>query len=172
VVNATGAWADDVAQFSHLRLPLRASGLHVNVSEPRERILTPMLQHIGRRLTLKQATNGTFIIGGGWPARDERPPARGQVRWSSAQGNAAVALSIMPSLRDVRIIHMWTGTIAFTDDFNPIIGEVRRLPGYYVCVASTGFTLGPMVARMIAEHLATNGTMNLPSEYAPDRMMG
>jgi glycine/D-amino acid oxidase-like deaminating enzyme len=171
VVNAAGAWADSIARLSGLSLPMRHEGLHVNVSEPRERMLTPMLQHIGRRLTLKQASNGTFIIGGGWPARDEPDPRRNSVRWSSAAGNAAVALSVLPSLRDVRITHMWTGVIAFPDDLNPIVGEFQSLPGYFVCVASTGFTLGPLVARQLAQHLVEGGTSSIPPEFAPDRII-
>lgn len=169
IINATGAWADEFAQLSGLRLPLWPAGLHVNVSEPRERILTPMVQHIGRRLTLKQAANGTFIIGGGWPARPEPAPKRYSVRWPSAAGNTAVAADVMPILKDVRITHMWTGVMAFTDDFNPIVGEFARLPGYFACVVSTGFTLGPMVARLLADHLVSNGVQTLPAEYAPDR---
>lgn len=171
VVNAAGAWADAIAELSGLRLPMRHEGLHVNVTEPRERMLTPMLQHIGRRLTLKQASNGTFIIGGGWPARDEPDPKRNSVRWSSAAGNAAVALSVLPSLKDVRVIHMWTGVIAFTDDLNPILGEFRSMPGYFVCVASTGFTLGPLVARQMARHLVEPGASEIPPEFAPDRII-
>ena len=106
-----------------------SDGLHVNVTEPRERMLTPMVQHIGRRLTLKQAANGTFIIGGGWPARPERPPARYSVRWDSAAGNTAVAVRVLPALADVRIMHMWTGVIAFTDDLLPVVGRVPAAAG-------------------------------------------
>jgi glycine/D-amino acid oxidase-like deaminating enzyme len=171
IVNAAGAWADSLAQMSGLRLPIRAEGLHVNVSEPRERLLTPMIQHIGRRLTMKQSSTGTFIIGGGWPARPELAPKRYSIRWSSAEGGAAVAVSVFPLLKDVRITHMWTGVMAFTDDRNPIVGEFRNLPGYFACVVSTGFTLGPLVARLMAEHLATNGSTALPADYAPDRVI-
>ena len=170
LVNAAGAWAPEVAALSGLPLPVYSDGLHVNVTEPREPMLTPMLQHIGRRLTLKQAANGTFIIGGGWPARPEQPPARYSVRWDSAAGNTAVAVRVMPALRDVRIMHMWTGVIAFTDDLLPVVGAFGRLPGYYLCLASTGFTLGPIIARMLAEHLAGGSRHELPAEYAPDRV--
>lgn len=172
VVNAAGAWAGELAATSGVTLPVWSDGLHVNVSEPREPMLTSMVQHIGRRLTLKQAANGTFIIGGGWPSRPE--PGRYSIRWDSAAGNLAVALRVVPALADVRITHMWSGVIAFTDDLLPVVGEVARLPGYYVCLASTGFTLGPLIARMLAEHLAEHppGTppRSLPREYAPDRM--
>jgi glycine/D-amino acid oxidase-like deaminating enzyme len=169
VVNASGAWAAGVARLSGLDLPLRAEGLHVNVTEPRERLLTPMVQHIGRRLTLKQAANGTFIIGGGWPARPEPAPERYSVRWQSAAGNAAVAVRVMPALADVRVTHMWTGVWASSEDLAPIVGEFGQAPGYFACVAPTGFTLGPIVARMLAESMAGRSPGGLPDEFRPDR---
>lgn len=167
VVNAAGAWADDLAALSGIRLPTRREGLHVNVTEPRQKVLDPLIQHIGRRLTLKQADNGTFIIGGGWPAHPEERPARYSTLWQSAAGNAAVAARVMPSLADVRIVRMWTGVMAFTDDLQPVVGEVSSLPGYYTCLATTGFTLSPLIARMLARHIARGEP--LPPEYAPDR---
>jgi glycine/D-amino acid oxidase-like deaminating enzyme len=167
IVNAAGAWANELAALSGLRLPTRTEGLHVNVTEPRRKVLEPLIQHIGRRLTLKQAANGTFIIGGGWPARPEERPARFSTMWDSAAGNAAVAVRVMPSLADVRIVRMWTGVMAFTDDLQPVVGEMSSLPGYYTCIATTGFTLSPMIARLLAAHIARGEP--LPAEYAPDR---
>jgi glycine/D-amino acid oxidase-like deaminating enzyme len=167
VVNAAGAWANEVAASSGLRLPIRAEGLHVNVTEPRAKVLEPLLQHIGRRLTLKQAESGTFIIGGGWPARPEPRPTRYSTRWESAAGNAAVAVDVMPQLADVRVVRMWTGVMAFTDDLQPVVGELGALPGYFALIATTGFTLSPMIARMLAAHIDRNEP--LPPEYAPER---
>ena len=50
LVNAAGAWAAALAGQLGLQLPIRAEGLHLNVTEPREHVLGPMVQHIGRRL--------------------------------------------------------------------------------------------------------------------------
>jgi sarcosine oxidase, subunit beta len=167
IVDAAGAWADDVAALSGVTLPIRREGLHVNVTEPRQKVLEPLVQHIGRRLTLKQAANGTFIIGGGWPSRPEERPARYSTIWQSAAGNAAVAVRVMPELAGVRVVRMWTGVMAFTDDLQPVVGEVESLPGYFICIATTGFTLGPMIAKMLAANIARGEP--LPPGYAPDR---
>jgi glycine/D-amino acid oxidase-like deaminating enzyme len=167
VVNAAGAWAGELAALSGLALPIFTEGLHVNVTEPRRKVLEPLVQHIGRRLTLKQAASGTYIIGGGWPSRAEERPARYTTIWESAAGNAAVAVRVMPSLADVRVVRMWTGVWAGTTDLQPVLGESAALPGYYVCMAPTGFTLGPLVARQLAANIARN--VPLPDEYAPDR---
>ena len=155
IVNAAGAWANDLAALTGLRLPLWSDGLHLNVTEPREHVLGPMVQHIGRRLTLKQTTNNTFIIGGGWPARAEPRPRRYSTRWESMAGNVAVAVRVVPLLADVRIVRTWSGVMAFTNDLAPIVGESPRLPGYHTLMATTGFTLGPLMARLLAETMAT-----------------
>lgn len=168
VVNAAGAWAGDLARLQGVRLGMWREGLHVNVTEPRAPLLGPMLQHIGRRLTLKQATNGTFIIGGGWPARPEEAPLRYSVRWGSAAGNLAIAVDMVPALAEVRLLHTWTGVMAFTNDLLPILGELPGLPGCHVCVAATGFTLGPYLARMLVENLIGERS-EVPSAYSPNR---
>ena len=169
VVNAAGAWAPDLARANGLKLPLHAEGLHVNVTEPRARLLHPVVQHIGRRLTLKQSANGTFIIGGGWPARAEPWPARYSIRWTSMTGNAAVARRVVPALADVRVIHTWAGVWAGSEDLLPVVGESARLPGYFTFVVPTGFTLGPLMASLLAEQMTLSATTRVPLEYSPDR---
>jgi glycine/D-amino acid oxidase-like deaminating enzyme len=171
IVNAAGAWANEIATLAGLRLPLRSEGLHLNVTEPREHVLVPMVQHIGRRLTLKQTENDTFIIGGGWPARPEPRPRRYSTSWESMAGNVAVAMRVMPLLADVRIVRTWSGVMAFTDDLAPVVGESRRLPGYHTLIATTGFTMSPLMARLLAESMAT-GASTIPPAYAVDRRAG
>jgi glycine/D-amino acid oxidase-like deaminating enzyme len=171
IVNAAGAWANEIAALAGLKLPLRSEGLHLNVTEPREHVLVPMVQHIGRRLTLKQTENDTFIIGGGWPARPEPRPRRYSTSWESMAGNVAVAMRVVPLLADVRIVRTWSGVMAFTDDLAPVVGESRRLPGYHTLVATTGFTMSPLMARLLAESMAT-GANTIPPAYAVDRRAG
>jgi glycine/D-amino acid oxidase-like deaminating enzyme len=168
LVDAAGAWAGEIARLCGLRLPVRAEGLHLNVTEPREHVVEPMVQHIGRRLTLKQSANHTFIIGGGWPAAPEPPPRRFSTTWESTAGNVAIAVRVVPLLADVRVVRTWSGVMAFTADLAPIVGESERVRGFHTLVATTGFTLSPLMAQLLAESMAT-GRATIPPEYAVDR---
>lgn len=170
VVDCAGAWSGEVAAMVGLRLPVRHEGLHVNVTERMPRLLTPMVQHIGRRLTLKQSEQGTFIIGGGWPAPAVEAPRRYPTRWQSAAGNVTVALDVMPVLADAKVVRTWSGVIVFTDDMSPVVGESERVPGFSACIASTGFTFSPMFAAQLADQLAAPGRHTpFPERYAVDR---
>ncbi|MCH6230878.1 FAD-dependent oxidoreductase [Microbacterium sp. CFH 31415] len=161
VVNCGGGWAGDLGEMVGLKFPIRREGLHVNVTEARTPLLPSMVQHIGRRLTLKQTHHGSFIIGGGWPTPYTGYPRRYPTTWNSAAGNLRVALDVVPQLEDVRVVRTWSGVIAFTDDYSPIVGESVQVPGYFACVASTGFTFSPIYARQIAEMILD------PAEASP-----
>lgn len=170
VVNAGGAWTAELAKQLGFDLKMGLSGLHVNVTEPYEYVLPAMVQHIGRRLTLKQTTNNTFIIGGGWPSKPEIYPKRYSNYWSSTSGNLAVAQRVLPLLKDVKLVRVWSGVWAYTHDFKPILGESKRVPGYHVAMVPTGFTLGPMVSRMLAEYMSSKIAINnIPDEFSVDR---
>lgn len=171
VVDCAGAWAGELAAMVGLRLPVRHEGLHVNVTERRPTLLPSMVQHIGRRLTLKQSEQGTFIIGGGWPSPAVAPPTRYPTVWQSAAGNVTVALDVVPQLADARVVRTWSGVIVFTDDMSPVVGESRLVPGFHACVASTGFTFSPMFAQQLAEQMVEPGRHDpFPERYALDRL--
>jgi glycine/D-amino acid oxidase-like deaminating enzyme len=166
VVNCGGGWAGELAEMVGLSFPIRREGLHVNVTESRPPMLPSMVQHIGRRLTLKQTEYGGFIIGGGWPTPMTGYPRRYPTSWQSAAGNLRVALDVVPELETVRVVRTWSGVIAFMDDFSPIVGESALVPGYFACVATTGFTFTPIFARRLAEQIL--GGPALASPF-PDR---
>ena len=150
-------------------LPIWSDGLHLNVTEPREHVLGPMVQHIGRRLTLKQTTNNTFIIGGGWPARPEPRPRRYSTRWDSMAGNVAVARAGRAAARRRAHRPHLVGRDGVHQRPAPDRRRVARgCPGYHALIATTGFTLSPLMARLLAETMATGRDL-IPPEFAVDR---
>jgi glycine/D-amino acid oxidase-like deaminating enzyme len=168
VVNAAGAWAAEIGAMAGLRLAMVRMGLHVNVTEAREPMVAHFVQHIARRLTLKQSSSGTVIIGGGWPARDDVGSARPTTTFGSAAGNAAVPIDVIPSLAGVRLVRTWSAVTAWMHDVSPLLGESTRVPGFStIVVGSSGYTMTPVFAEMLLEQLR-HGT-DLPLAYSPDR---
>ena len=70
----------------------------------------------------------------------------------------------------IREVRTWSGVIAFTDDLSPIVGESVRVPGYYACVSTTGFTFSPIFARQVAGQIVDGGSASpFPDRFALDR---
>ncbi len=163
VVVAAGAQTGEVVALVGLDLPVRPHPLQVIVSEPWPPILTALIQHATRPLSLRQTQYGTFVIGGGWPGVDGAG-ARVGVTLASIAANAAVAVDVLPPLREVRLLRAWGGMTTATGPANRvgIMGGWERLPGFYVVVTGGwGFTLSPVLGRLMAE-LIVDGRASLP----------
>src|SRR5216683_1810595 len=162
IVNSAGPWAAEVAALAGVKIPVRGAPLQMIVTEPTAPTLTRLVAHAARHLTLKQASSGAFMIGGGWTAGlDERQKLSRALR-SSVEGNLWVASRVVPALADLHAIRIWAG-MNVNIDRAPILGEVPSLPGFYNCVSSNGYTLAPVLARLTAEMVAGRST-SLPVE--------
>jgi sarcosine oxidase subunit beta len=152
VVNAAGAHAGRIGAMLGLDLPIEGHPIQVNVTEP----ATPLVKHLvyfaGEKLTLKQARNGSFLIGGGWPARWSAVAGRPAVNPSSLRDNLRIARHVVPGLGSVRLLRVWPAIVNGTADWKPILGEVPGLPGFFMNMFPwMGFTAGPISALLTAE---------------------
>jgi glycine/D-amino acid oxidase-like deaminating enzyme len=171
VVNAAGARAGVIAAMVGIKVPMVGRPLHVNVTEPWPILLgNQLIQHVGRRLTLKQTQYGTFIIGGGWPSRFVQSTNQKATLWETLVGNLSVALDVMPALRHVNVIRTWGGLMGSAPDHFPVVEEVRAVPGFFILSpGDSGFTLGPVIGRLMAELLTTRSTSLPIDAYAMSR---
>jgi glycine/D-amino acid oxidase-like deaminating enzyme len=150
VVNAAGPWAGAVAAMGGIGLPVFTGPIQMVVTEPAPRLVTQLVTHAERHLSLKQAATGGILIGGAWPARHD-PTQRLNVNTrDSIEGNVWVARRVLPSLRGLRIVRTWSG-MNVTIDGAPVIGEVPGVPGFFNVVTSNGYTLAPAVARLCTD---------------------
>ncbi|MDP6603739.1 MAG: FAD-binding oxidoreductase [Rhodospirillales bacterium] len=150
VVNAAGVLSPAVAAMAGIELPVVfGEALHMNVSEAAEPFMNHLVQHAGYPLTMKQATNGNVIVGGGWPA--QLGPAMGppRVLRPSIQGNLWVAQRLVSGLAHLRLLRCWTGVNVFNDG-KAILGKVPAVPGFFMASTGIGYTLGPLTGRLVA----------------------
>jgi glycine/D-amino acid oxidase-like deaminating enzyme len=165
LVVAAGAQTRQIGRLVGADLPVLVHPIQVLATESRPPMLAQLIQHGGTRpLSLRQTQYGTFVIGGGWPASEIDGRSRLTVERPSLAANAAVATEVMPALRDVNMTRSWAGMTSTVGRKNRVglLGQAPRLGHFYVVVASgLGFTLGPVLGRLMAE-LVVGGSTTLP----------
>jgi glycine/D-amino acid oxidase-like deaminating enzyme len=175
VVVAAGLWTGEVTAMADAMLPIVPRALTMLATARTEPSVEHLVQHVGARLSLKQTGDGNVLVGGGWPARlrhregvvdvEQRPV----LRYESITGSAAVAARLVPSLRGLPVIRVWSGVVGVTPDQVPLLGELHGRPGLYVATGGAGFTLGPTLGRLLSE-LILSGRPSLPLDlYDPVR---
>jgi sarcosine oxidase, subunit beta len=175
VVVAAGLWTGQVTGMADAVLPIVPRALTMLATARADPSIEHLVQHVGARLSLKQTGDGNVLVGGGWPARlrlregvvdvEQRPA----LRYESITGSAAVATRLVPSLRDLPVLRVWTGVVGVTPDQVPLLGRLHGRPGLYVATGGAGFTLGPTLGCLLSE-LILSGRPSLPLDlYDPVR---
>lgn len=176
VALATGVWTSHVGHLIGADLPTIPLALTMTVTTKTEPFIPHLVQHAGTRLSLKQSHDGNVLIGGGWPARlitdnSGHPDfgRRPELLRASVSGNAAAAIRVVPSLRQLHALRTWVGTTTVTPDQLPLVGHVPGAPGVFVATGGSGFTLGPSFARVIADLIQGRSPEHDVSAYQPSR---
>ena len=154
ILLATGAWLKPTAAMLDVDLPVNARINTVSVTERLKPLTSTVIGHATGLLTMKQKTNGTVLIGGGWQGRGTPQEGRGQVTAGSLQPNLALAQFALPALENARIMRSWTGFEANMPDFYPLAGALPGVKGAFVlgCVRG-GYTIGPYISKLMGDFI-------------------
>jgi len=155
IVNAAGAWSSRISAMVGSAIPVHGAPLQMIVTEPVAPIVSHLIAHADRHLSMKQANNGNFIIGGGWTAGWNKAANFPTTLRDSLEGNVWVARRTVPCLDGVHIIRSWAA-MNINIDGAPIVGEMPGVPGFYNTVSSNGYTLGPLLGKITSD-LITRG---------------
>ena len=178
VLLATGHWSASLATTLGINIPLYPAPLMMSVTDRTSQRLPFLIQHVGQRLSMKQTEDGNFLVGGGWPSllahgADGRPDFETPPTLDMAglRANLAVAARVMPELARRSLIRSWTGTTCISADHMPIVGEVLPARGLYVAAGGSMFTLGPLLARLLSDMIATGTQPEELAMFTPDRFV-
>jgi sarcosine oxidase subunit beta len=171
VVNCGGAWAWQIAEMVGEVLPRGHFAASMMVSARVPKFLDPVVLGTGRRLSFKQADNGTVIIGGGilgipdLEAETADPVAERLVE------SARTVYDLFPIMRSAMIVRCWAGLEALMPDQIPVIGPSRAATNLWHAFGFSGhgFQLSPIVGSLLAD-LIVEGKSPLPLEpFRADR---
>jgi glycine/D-amino acid oxidase-like deaminating enzyme len=175
ILNAAGAWAGHSALLAAIHLPISPLALMMSVTEATPPFLPHLLQRAGAKLSMKQVGTGNILIGGGWPARFRHKQGRPDLAQrpviikENIGQNLALAAELVPEVAQLHLLRCWTGIVGIIEDQLPLLGEVPGSSSYYIATGGSGFTLGPVYAKLISELMTTGRTSHDISLYNPGR---
>jgi glycine/D-amino acid oxidase-like deaminating enzyme len=159
ILNSAGVWAKNIFRMVGLDYPITLDTQQVMVTEQVPSIFPHVITHVEGNLTLKQMDSGNVLIGGGWKGIGDVDKNIKRVRYDSLIGNLRYACRIIPSLTDLNLIRCWAGLEGRSPDLLPIFGNLNCLPGFYsACCTKGGFTLGPILGKLISELIVKGKT--------------
>jgi sarcosine oxidase subunit beta len=171
VVLAGGVWIENMLGWLGVPIPIKVLVNQLIVTERIRPVMRTVLSVANGLLSLKQFANGTVLIGGGWQGVGDRERGGVEARPENLVGNMRLAAHAVPALAEARIARIWLGLEAETADAMPIIGEVPGVPNAYVVgSAHSGYTSGPFMGRILAQHILGQQP-DLPL-FDPARLLG
>jgi sarcosine oxidase, subunit beta len=156
VVIAAGAWSGRVAEQFGAQLPVALDVNMVTVTEPAPRMVEGIVSHTRGILTVKQVSNGSCLIGGGWQGAGTLDDMRKEIELDQLVHNLTLASRIIPTLKTLHVLRSWAGYEGVSPDSLPYIGHLPGVDNVYVAAcARGGFTLGPLFAQLLSEAMTT-----------------
>jgi len=167
VVNCAGAWAGLVSAMMGVPLPFTVAVNMGTITDPGPEIIPHIVTHCHGNLTVKQA-DGRIIIGGAW--RGDGDPFSGyqQVNLSNIRGNLSWAFTMIPAIRNFRVLRSWSGFQGQCPDRLFMMGELPPYDGRFYIMAggSGGFGLAPVIGEQMAEWIHTGSvTENITENF-------
>ena len=174
LVNCAGAWADEICSALGEPVPLETFAPMMMVTMRMPRFLRPVVLGTGRPLSFKQTDEGTVLIGGGRLARFDRSRETTELDFHELAAAARTVRGLFPVMRDVLIQRGWAGIDARTSDAIPVIGPSSTAANVFHAFgfSGSGFALGPIVGRIMADLIATGTTVPPIAPFSITRFDG
>ncbi|MCZ8181377.1 MAG: FAD-binding oxidoreductase [Beijerinckiaceae bacterium] len=173
-----GAWGSRLSQQFGEPAPLVVHGPQMAVTEPVPYALEPVLgiaTTIPEEIIyLRQVKRGNIVFGGGIRGPASAETLRAYVKPENTLGQLSQITRIVPALRRLNVIRVWSGIESYLPDDIPIMGPSARVSGlhYAFGFCGHGFQLGPGVGDVMAELIATGQTSTPIEPFTIARFAG
>ena len=163
VVNAAGAWGNDIAEQFSETSPMFPAAPPNFVTEPLPYFITSALQDAGGAVMIRQVERGNVIVGFYPRGPADRVQNRAPVAPEKTLQSLADAVRVVPALRGAQAIRVWSGIEGYLPDLLPVMGWSQTtknlLHAYGFC--GHGFQLSPGVGYTLAE-MIDEGNARIP----------
>lgn len=173
VINTAGAWSAKVAAMVGDDIPLDTKSSMMMVSERLSPFIKPVVSIRGRSLSFKQSDQGTLVIGGGLQGVPNLEQETSTVRMRAMSKGARAAAELFPQIRHIRIVRIWAGLEAKTEDMLPVVGPSPNSPGvlHAFGFSGHGFELVPVVGAALADLVRLGCTSRAIENLNATRLM-
>jgi sarcosine oxidase subunit beta len=154
VINAAGAWANQVGKLVNLDIPVHPDSHESAITEPVSHFLDSMIVDIrpspgSANYYFYQHRTGQIIF-----CITPSPNIWGYNMQETSSFLPMIArrmVDVMPRLENIRVRRTWRGLYPMTPDGNPIVGWAKEVEGFLLAVGmcGQGFMLGPGIAELL-----------------------
>ena len=167
VMSATGGHVTRIANMAGLRLPIRTHPLQAYVTNHYARTFDPIVSSASLMFYVSQTARGEMLIGA---EIDRQPSFNYRSGHHLIQDCSHRAITLLPFLRNLRVLRQWTGLCDMSPDYSPIMG-FTPVDGFVITTGwgTWGFKAIPAGGEQMAELIATNKTPELIAPFSLDR---
>jgi sarcosine oxidase subunit beta len=167
VVSAVGGHVTTLGNMAGIRLPIRTHPLQAFVTNHYALDFHPIVASMGLLFYASQTARGEMLIGA---EIDRQPSYSYRSGHHFLQSCAFRAMTLLPFLRNLRILRQWTGICDMSPDYSPIMGKTG-VDGFYITTGwgTWGFKAIPAGGEQMAALIATGETPDLIAPFALDR---
>ena len=167
VVSAVGGHVTRLGEMAGLRLPIRSHPLQAYVTNHYALKFHPIVASMSLLFYVSQTARGEMLIG----AEIDRQSSYSYNSGHHFLQNCSFrAITLLPFLRNLRILRQWTGVCDMSPDYSPIMGKTG-IDGFYITTGwgTWGFKAIPAGGEQMAELIATGETPELIAPFSLDR---
>jgi sarcosine oxidase subunit beta len=167
VVSAVGGHVTKIADMAGIRLPIRSHPLQAFVTNAYAQGFAPIVASSDLGFYISQTARGEMLAGS---HIDPQPSYSNRSGMHFLADLSHRAMSLLPFLRDLRLLRQWTGICDMTPDYSPIMGNTG-VDGFLVTTGwgTWGFKAIPVGGQQMAELIATGTTPELMAPFSLDR---
>jgi len=167
VLSAVGGWVSQVAGMAGVRLPVRTHPLHAFVTNDFEQGLEKIVASTELACYVSQTERGQMLIGAEF---DSQPSFTRISSFDALRSYAYKITSLLPFLRNMRILRTWAGLCDISADFSPIMGDTG-VDGFLITTGwgTWGFKAIPAGGEALAKRIATGRVPELIASFGLDR---